>query len=147
MFCEYNQLRKQENMYFYRKINPIKSILNAILIKRKSNSVNSIRGLSTKTIDVNTNVTKDVILFKFKNDRNFKIANIFAICQFGCWTYLSTFAASSLKDAPVEKSENGAWWQKINLGENKYRNGLIFLTFTIGLLNIYTGKRHLNTFS
>lgn len=84
-------------------------------------------------IDVNTNVTKDVILYKYDNERTFKLMNIFALCQFGFWTYLSNFAYTSLRDAPVDKVENPAWWQKVNLGENKFRNTISILSFVVGL--------------
>lgn len=91
------------------------------------------RCLCEKVLDVNTNVTKDVILYKYINDRYYKIANLFAICQFSFWAYLSVFAFSTLRDAPVEKPEKETvWWRKINLGENKYKNGLSILCFTIG---------------
>nr|CAI5865854.1 unnamed protein product [Callosobruchus analis] len=87
---------------------------------------------SQKTLDVNTNVAKDVILFKNHNDKVFKVVNIFAIVQFAFWTYLSSFAYTSLRDAPVDKEKATAWYEKINLGENKYRNGLTIMSFLIG---------------
>lgn len=88
----------------------------------------------TKAYDINTNVTKDVILFKYENARFFKILNIFGICQFVFWTYLSHFAFTTLRDAPVEKddSEDLKWYERINLGENKYRNGITAMSFLIG---------------
>lgn len=89
----------------------------------------------TRAYDVNTSVTKDVVLFKYENPRFFKILNIFGICQFVFWTYLSHFAYTTLRDAPVEQKENVdelAWYEKINLGENKYRNGITILSFVIG---------------
>ncbi|KAJ8948822.1 hypothetical protein NQ318_013474 [Aromia moschata] len=90
------------------------------------------RCLCQKQLDVNTNVTKDVILYKYKNDTFFKVVNIFALCQFGFWTYLSTFAYTKLRDAPVDSSKETKWWRKINLGENKYRNALTIISFLIG---------------
>ncbi|KAJ8977676.1 hypothetical protein NQ317_010415, partial [Molorchus minor] len=83
------------------------------------------RHLCQKPLDVNTNVTKDVILYKYKNGKFYKIINIFAICQFG-------FLDLLLRDAPVDSTEDAKWWQKINLGENKYRNTIAILTFLIG---------------
>ncbi|XP_037910979.1 transmembrane protein 223 [Hermetia illucens] len=86
-----------------------------------------------RAVDVNTNVPKDVILFKYDNPRFFKILNIFALCQFGFWSYLSHFAFTTLKDAPVEKvDEDASWFRKINLGENKYRNTITVSCFLIG---------------
>ncbi|KAL1128860.1 hypothetical protein AAG570_013394 [Ranatra chinensis] len=79
---------------------------------------------SSNLLDVNTNVVKDVILFKYDNPRYFKLLNIFGITQFGFWMYLANFAFTTLRDAPVpeEKSKNLAWWRRINLGEQKYKN-------------------------
>ena len=89
--------------------------------------------MSTSSLDVNTNVAKDVILFKYENPKFFRIINIFALSQFGFWAYLSHFAFTSLKDAPAPKnSDDIAWWRKVNLGENKYRNGLAALSFIVG---------------
>lgn len=87
---------------------------------------------SSKVLDVNTNVAKDVILFKYDNGRFYKILNVFAICQFGFWVYLSHFSFTTLKDVPINKSETAAWYQKINLGENKYRNTMAIVAFLIG---------------
>lgn len=88
--------------------------------------------LCTKPLDVNTNVGKDVILFKYDNPRFFKVINIFAACQFLFWSYLSVFSYTTLKDAPVDPNKDTSWWRKINLGENKYRNGIAILSFIIG---------------
>lgn len=88
----------------------------------------------TRAYDVNTNVAKDVIMYKYENPKFFKIINIFGICQFTFWTYLSHFAFTSLRDAPVEVKEGQelAWYERINLGENKYRNGITVMCFCIG---------------
>lgn len=89
--------------------------------------------VSTSALEVNTNVAKDVILYRYDNPKFFRIVNIFALCQFGFWTYLSHFAFTSMRDAPVPKDRDDLpWWRKINLGENKYRNGLTVLSFLIG---------------
>ncbi|XP_075168539.1 transmembrane protein 223 [Haematobia irritans] len=97
------------------------------------------RQFCTKAYDVNTNVPKDVILYKYENPKFFKIINIFGICQFVFWTYLSHFAFTSLRDAPVEQREGEelAWYEKINLGENKYRNGITIMSFAIGYGILY----------
>lgn len=89
-----------------------------------------------QSYDVNTNLAKDVILFKYENPRFFKFLNIFAISQFCFWNYLSHFSFTTLRDAPIEHSvaedPNTAWYQKINLGENKFRNSITFFCFLIG---------------
>ncbi|KAL7736282.1 hypothetical protein ACLKA6_002952 [Drosophila palustris] len=60
--------------------------------------------------------------------------NFFGICQFVFWTYLSHFAFTTLKDAPVveKPGEELKWYQRINLGDNKYKNGITFCCFMIG---------------
>lgn len=91
--------------------------------------------VSTSSLEVNTKVIKDVILYRYENQKFFRIVNIFALCQFGFWTYLSHFAFTTLKDAPVPKDADSLpWWRRINLGENKYRNTLTVLSFLIGKL-------------
>lgn len=93
----------------------------------------------TSALEVNTKVVKDVILYRYDNPKFFRIVNIFALCQFGFWTYLSHFAFTTLKDAPVPKdADNLPWWRKINLGENKYRNTLTVMSFLIGKLYLKT---------
>lgn len=88
-------------------------------------------------LDANTNVTKDVILFKYENPSFYRYLNIFAICQFGFWSYLSHFAFTSLRDAPAPKTDvEVSWWRKINLGENKYRNTLTVVSFLVGMLRL-----------
>ncbi|XP_030377058.1 transmembrane protein 223 [Scaptodrosophila lebanonensis] len=84
--------------------------------------------------DVSTNVSKDIILFKYENPRFYNILNVFAVCQFVFWSYLSHFAFTTLKDAPVVENPEYElkWYQRINLGENKYRNGIAVCCFAIG---------------
>ncbi|XP_075978792.1 transmembrane protein 223 [Anticarsia gemmatalis] len=92
--------------------------------------------IPTKTIhDVNTNVIKDVILFKYENPKFYMYMNLFAILQYAFWSYLGIFAFTTLRDAPVDKSkidEDTPWFRKINLGENKYRNTLGAVSLVIG---------------
>lgn len=85
-------------------------------------------------LDPNTNVVKDVMLFKYENPKLFKSINLFAVAQFCFWNYLSYFTYNNLRDAPVveEDSANLQFWQRINLGENKYRNSLAITCFLMG---------------
>lgn len=109
---------------------PYKTCVNNV----KSKSFSSV---TTKTIhDVNTNVVKDVILFKYENPKFFMYMNVFAIVQYVFWTYLGMFAFTTLRDAPVDKSnisDDTPWFRKINLGENKYRN-------TLGIVSVVVGE-------
>ncbi|XP_050666409.1 transmembrane protein 223 [Leptidea sinapis] len=84
--------------------------------------------------DVNTNVAKDVILFKYENPKFFRYMNIFAIIQYMFWTYLGVFAFKNLRDAPVERdtTNDAPWYRRINLGENKYKNTLSAVAVIIG---------------
>ncbi|XP_055917704.1 transmembrane protein 223 [Eupeodes corollae] len=89
--------------------------------------------LCSKAFDVSTNVAKDVILFKYENPKFYKMLNAFAIVQFLFWNYLSHSAFTTLRDAPVEEADEDApWYRQINLGENKYRNGITVSCFLIG---------------
>ncbi|XP_055603612.1 transmembrane protein 223 [Uranotaenia lowii] len=95
----------------------------------------AISGSGGRAYDVNTNLAKDVMLYKYENPRFFKILNIFAISQFAFWSYLTHFAYTTLKDAPVPENpepDSLAWYEKINLGENKYRNGIAIMSFVVG---------------
>ncbi|KAH8369936.1 hypothetical protein KR093_001513 [Drosophila rubida] len=89
---------------------------------------------SRAAFDMSTNVPKDVMLFKYENPRFYNMLNFFGVCQFVFWTYLSHFAFTTLKDAPVveKPGEELKWYQRINLGENKYKNGITICSFLIG---------------
>ncbi|CAH1119764.1 unnamed protein product [Phaedon cochleariae] len=90
------------------------------------------RNYCNTALNVNTNVIKDVILFKYDSPKFFRYLNIFAICQFGFWSYLSLLSFQTLRDAPVDPTKATHWWEKINLGENKYRNGITIISFLVG---------------
>ncbi|XP_045450534.1 transmembrane protein 223 [Melitaea cinxia] len=108
------------------------SINRIPIIKRNEKSFSSV----TKTIhDVNTNVAKDVILYKYENPKYYMYMNIFAVVQYMFWTYLGLFALQNLRDAPVDRSkitDETPWYRKINLGDNKYRNTLGAVSIIIG---------------
>lgn len=115
-------------MYLLKLINIIKprKLLQSHI------KITVLRNFSGSTVDVNTNVAKDVILFKYENPRFFKVLNLFALCQFGFWTYLSVFAFQTLRDAPASAEPDASWFRKINLGENKYKNTIAVSAFIIG---------------
>lgn len=91
-------------------------------------------------LDPNTNVAKDVILYKYENARLYKLISIFAVIQFGFWNYLSIFSYSTLRDAPVEEKDPATlrFWEKINLGENKYRNSIAIICGLMGWCTLAT---------
>ncbi|XP_063535356.1 transmembrane protein 223 [Cydia strobilella] len=111
----------------YRKLLPCR---DCIRINAPLSSV------ATKSVhEVNTNVVKDVILYKYENPKYFKYMNVFAVVQYMFWMYLGTFAFTSLKDAPVDRSkitDDTPWYRRINLGDNKYRNTLGGVAVLVG---------------
>lgn len=99
---------------------------------------------SQKTLLDNTNIIKDVILFKYDNPRFYKIVNIFAIVQYVFWTYLGISAKTQLRDVPVDESKltpSSPWYTKLNLGAPNWRFGITISCVTIGkyfsVLNYY----------
>nr|XP_018910273.1 PREDICTED: transmembrane protein 223 [Bemisia tabaci] len=84
--------------------------------------------------DINTNVSRDVVIFEYNNDRLFAIIKVFGISQIFVWGYLANTAYTCLKDAPVEKPPHRElqWWEKVNLGENWVRNGITTLCVIMG---------------
>lgn len=85
--------------------------------------------------EIDTNVAKDVVLYSYDNAKFHKYLNFFAITQLGFWLYLAEFAMSTLRDVPVDKKEldpNAHWYQKINLGENKYRRAITTMCIAVG---------------
>lgn len=115
-------------MYLFKLINIIKPL------RLYQNNLRSFvfRNLLSSTVDVNTNVVKDVILYKYENPRFFKLLNFCALCQFGFWSYLSIFAFQNMKDAPASSEPDASWFRRINLGENKYKNTIAACAFIIG---------------
>lgn len=110
-------------------------------LTRQQSTIQKFGLTGNRPFDINTSPVKDVILYKHENPRYYKMLNVFAISQFIFWSYLSIFSYTSLRDAPVEAPTDGTtlrWYERINLGENKYRNGITLITFTIGNNNSST---------
>lgn len=95
------------------------------------------RNFCVATVDVNTNVVKDAIIFKYENPKFFKMLNLFAACQFGFWSYLSVFSFKTLRDVPANTEPNASWFRKINFGENKYKNTLAACAFIVGEISSF----------
>ncbi|EDW09212.1 transmembrane protein 223 [Drosophila mojavensis] len=127
-------LRHGANYLKRHTLQSLRSTVPAIASKLPA-AIAPIRSQSTKAAyDVSTNVQKDIVLFKYENPKFYKMLNFFGLCQFVFWTYLSHFAFTTLKDAPVveKPGEELKWYQRINLGENKYKNGITICCFLIG---------------
>ncbi|XP_050296783.1 transmembrane protein 223 [Anthonomus grandis grandis] len=90
------------------------------------------RLFSQQSVDVNTNVIKDVILYKSNNQRFFRLVNLCGIIQFGFWSYLSITAYSTLRDIPVDRTKKNVWWRNINFGDSKWRTTLTTISFLVG---------------
>lgn len=86
-------------------------------------------------IDV-SNLTKDVIVYKYNNPRYFKLLNIFAMVQFVFWTAMVEFSLFSMRDTPVDETsadtKEQPVYKKINLGSDRFRYGLGSVFLLIG---------------
>lgn len=105
---------------------------------------------SAKKLEFETEsvVANDIVLFRYENDRLFKLLNIFALSQFVFWTYLAHFSYTTLRDVSKEEAEKQltanlkahgkenapglVWWRRVNLGDNKYRYGITIMCLSIG---------------
>ncbi|XP_055311514.1 transmembrane protein 223 [Sitodiplosis mosellana] len=89
-------------------------------------------------LNIDTNLAKDVIVFKYNNPRYFKMMNIFGLAQFFFWLICSEFTLSNLRNTPInEGAPNFAdlpLYLRVNLGENKYKYGLAIGCFMFGLV-------------
>lgn len=92
------------------------------------------RFVQNKPYEVNTNLPKDVILYKYENPKYFRRLNIFGISQLLFWGYLSHFVYTGLRDVPVIKMDinDPPWWRRINFGERTHRIALTTVTFLVG---------------
>lgn len=81
--------------------------------------------------EVDTNITRDVLIFSNKNDRFYKLLTYFGCAQFAFWSYLALFSFQTLKDAPEEQNAT-SWWRRIASKEGKYKNGISLLCFAFG---------------
>lgn len=132
------------------KFRPLaRNLLHCKQCRTVNNPVISYSTAVTKPLhELNTNVAKDVLLFKYENPKFFRYMNFFAIVQYIFWTYLGSFAFTTLRDAPVDESkitEHTSWLKRIYLGQNKYRNALAIFALLIGggslaLIWMYTLK-------
>lgn len=123
-------------------ITTLSSLRNIPNILRPAREIKA-RTFSSEIISSQTqstsNLTKDVIVFKYDNPRFFKMMNVFAISQLFFWGYLAHWTFFGLKDAKVTESitdrDDVSWWRKVNLGESKYKNTLATLCLVVGKLN------------
>lgn len=83
-------------------------------------------------------LTKDVIVYKYNNPRFFKILNIFAIVQFGFWTYVADLSFSELRDTPVDENQKDLslepFYKQFNLGSDRFRYSMAAICTGFGKL-------------
>lgn len=145
---------KPNNMFMFYKqtttssystkpiIEKCKPLINYQMVVRLFHSSKLLKTVPATNSKIGTDIAKDIIVFKYENPRFFKILNIFTLCQFTFWNYISYTAFTTLRDAKVANpySETAVWYEKINLGETKYRYGITLLFFFIGKNFYYPSK-------
>lgn len=79
-------------------------------------------------------ISKDVLVYSYKNERFYKLLTYFGCAQFAFWAYLALFSFQTLRDAPEESltEENTTWWRRVAATETKYKNGISILCFAFG---------------
>ncbi|XP_050434911.1 transmembrane protein 223 [Adelges cooleyi] len=94
---------------YNRALNTLNRIYKTPL--RASKCLNK-KYISNKSIfELNTNVTKDVLLFKSSSDRTYKIISIFAVVQFGFWlTVADSYYALLNKNVNDSNENHTVWW-------------------------------------
>ncbi|XP_067002636.2 transmembrane protein 223 [Anabrus simplex] len=126
-------------------VNYRSTTLKSVIRKLPKIYSRGVTSYSKPSFEVNTNVAKDVLLFRHDNPKFFLILHVFSLGQFAFWTYLAHFAFTSLKDIPASEDDSLPWWRKINLGDNKFRIGLTLtcLLIAYGILGaswLFTAK-------
>ncbi|GAB1609615.1 transmembrane protein 223-like [Argonauta hians] len=93
--------------------------------------------------DVKSEVSEDTLIYSNDNSRFYKLLTFFGFIQFFFWVHLATFSYSTLRDVKpqnqevVEDVHGQPWWKKINLGENKFRNGIALLCISVGYVVMF----------
>lgn len=77
-------------------------------------------------------INKDVLVYSNKNERFYSMLSFFGCAQFAFWAYLALFSFQNLRDVPEESSTDTSWWRRIIAKENKYKNGISILCFSLG---------------
>lgn len=101
------------------------------------------RNFNEKSIfDLNTNVSKDVLLYKSSSDRTFKMISIFSVVQFGFWLTVADSYNILLNQKPNldENSKPISW-----LDEIKSKGKIVTLGVPIGCLCM--GKKYIIIFT
>lgn len=92
------------------------------------------RHFNEKSIfDLNTNVSKNVLLYKSSSDRTFKMISVFSVIQFGFWLTVADSYNILLNKKPNvdENSQSISWLDKI-----KSKGKIVTLGVPIGCLGM-----------
>ncbi|XP_074653073.1 transmembrane protein 223-like [Tubulanus polymorphus] len=127
---------RKMNFGFFSPINNGKSIYATI------GSATKRRMTGKAPFEIDPNVSQDVLLFRYDNERLYKVLGLFGIAQFIFWMYLAHFSYNNLIDVNSTPSletssadqDSLPWWKKINLGKNMYRNGITGLCLSLGYI-------------
>lgn len=81
--------------------------------------------------NINTNVSKDVLLYKSSSDRTFKMISIFSIVQFGFWLTVADTYKALLNEKPNhdENSHSVSWLDTL-----KSKGKIVSIGIPIGCL-------------
>ncbi|XP_008478771.1 transmembrane protein 223 isoform X2 [Diaphorina citri] len=90
------------------------------------------------TNKVDTNVTKEVILYNYINSRHTNIILLFGLSQSFFWYYLGYIIMTELRDIPIDENspEEKNFFTKHNFGENKWKYSMGTVCFLLGTLAV-----------
>lgn len=81
--------------------------------------------------DLNTNVSKDVLLYKSSSDRTYKMISIFSIVQFGFWlTVADSYNVLLNKESKINENDQPLEW----LDKLKIKGKMVTLGIPVGCL-------------
>lgn len=87
------------------------------------------------TAKVNTNVVKDVVVYKQSKSRHTNIIVLFGLSQSVFWYYMGYVVVTELRDVPVEEETEDKkldFFTRHNFGENKWKYSMGFACAAIG---------------
>ncbi|XP_067681155.1 transmembrane protein 223-like [Haliotis asinina] len=95
--------------------------------------------------EIDTNVSKDVLVYSFSGSRFYKLITLFGASQFIFWMYLSMFSFSSLKDISQEdedkqlgiKREDSLVFKILMPVKGYYKTGLGLLFLSVGSMVLF----------
>ncbi|XP_048258925.1 transmembrane protein 223-like isoform X2 [Haliotis rufescens] len=100
---------------------------------------------TTLPFEVDSNVSKDVLVYSFSGSRFYKLITLFGASQFIFWMYLSIFSFSNLKDISQEdedkqlgiKRDDSLVFKVLMPVKGYYKTGLGFLFLSVGSMVLF----------